>query len=70
MRNGSGKEPGDHVRAAKAIIKALNDENPPLRLLLGKVALENAYNKLQELKTDFDNWKDVTLSTDFPKVNF
>ncbi len=33
-----GKQPGDPVKAANAIIQALEAENPPLRLVLGKYA--------------------------------
>ncbi|PQA96993.1 short-chain dehydrogenase/reductase [Chryseobacterium shigense] len=67
MREGSGKEAGDPVRAAHAIIEVVESTKPPLRLLLGEIALNNAYVKLGELKNDFDNWKDLTLSADFPK---
>ncbi|MEJ7830487.1 MAG: oxidoreductase, partial [Segetibacter sp.] len=35
IRGISGNQPGDPVRAAKAIIKAVESENPPMRLLLG-----------------------------------
>jgi NAD(P)-dependent dehydrogenase (short-subunit alcohol dehydrogenase family) len=38
IRRSSGNQPGDPVRAAKAIINAVESPNPPLRLLLGKGA--------------------------------
>ena len=67
LRGYSGSQPGDPVRAAKAIVKAVEAEHPPLRLLLGVAALTNARKKLVELKTDFDNWEDTTVGADFPK---
>lgn len=67
IRGYSGNQPGDPVRAAKAIIKAVESENPPLRLLLGKMALKNARLKLDELKADFDAWAETSDGADFPE---
>ena len=62
----SGKQPGDPVRAAEAIIAAVQSPEPPLHLVLGKPALDIARNKLAALKKDFDNWEATTLGADFP----
>lgn len=62
----SGKQPGDPARAAAAIIAAYEAEEPPLRLLLGAPALKTARDRLDALRTNFDAWAQVTLSTDFP----
>ncbi|WP_027230268.1 oxidoreductase [Phyllobacterium sp. UNC302MFCol5.2] len=67
LRKVSGNQPGDPVRAAKAIVQAVEAENPPLRLLLGKEALENARKKIGELARDFDAWAEVTVGADAPK---
>jgi len=66
IRGYSGKQPGDPERAAKAIVKAVEAEHPPLRLLLGAAALKGARNKLQELQRDFDAWEETTTGADFP----
>jgi len=66
IRNVSGKQAGDPVRAAKAIVEAVESANPPLHLLLGAAALKGARNKLEVLKKDFDNWEDTTTGADFP----
>ena len=68
IRGYSGNQPGDPERAAKAIVKAVEDEHPPLRLLLGAAALKGARNKLDQLKKDFDDWEKTTVEADFPKV--
>jgi short-subunit dehydrogenase len=65
VRGVSGKQTGNPVLAAHAIIKAVEAENPPLRLLLGGDALEGAREKLVELVTDYDAWEATTLSCDF-----
>jgi NAD(P)-dependent dehydrogenase (short-subunit alcohol dehydrogenase family) len=67
IRGYSGNQPGDPVRAAKAIVKAVESENPPVHLLLGVAALKGARNKLNELKTDFDAWAETTEGADFPR---
>jgi len=67
IRGYSGNQPGDPVRAAKAMIQVTETENPPLRLLLGVAALKGARAKLDELKKDFDAWAAVTEGADFPK---
>lgn len=67
IRGYSGNQPGDPVRAAKAIMKAVDSTNPPLRLLLGAAALKGARNKLVQLQKDFDAWEETTIGADFPK---
>lgn len=67
IRGYSGRQPGDPVRAAKAMILVTETEHPPLRLLLGAAALKGARIKLEELKHDFDTWAAVTEGADFPK---
>jgi NAD(P)-dependent dehydrogenase (short-subunit alcohol dehydrogenase family) len=66
IRGYSGKQPGDPERAAKAIVKAVEAENPPLHLLLGVSALKGARNKLEVLKKDYDAWEETTTGADFP----
>ena len=63
----SGNQAGDPVRAAQAIIDAALSDTPPLRLLLGKTALELARKKLDFLRKDFDTWEATTVGADFPE---
>jgi NAD(P)-dependent dehydrogenase (short-subunit alcohol dehydrogenase family) len=67
LRDRSGKQPGDPVRAAAAIIAAVESPEPPLRLLLGRAALRGARAKLDMLKKDFDAWETTTVGADFPE---
>ncbi|WP_144160299.1 oxidoreductase [Paraburkholderia sp. BCC1885] len=63
----SGNQAGDPVRAAQAIIDAALSDSPPLRLLLGKAALELARKKLDFMRKDFDTWEATTVGADFPE---
>ncbi|MGW3288882.1 oxidoreductase [Streptomyces sp. NPDC001002] len=61
-----GHQPGDPARAAQAVIEAVTAEQPPLRLLLGRAAYDIATARLGSLRSEFDGWREVTLSADFP----
>jgi NAD(P)-dependent dehydrogenase (short-subunit alcohol dehydrogenase family) len=65
----SGNQAGDPVRAAQAIIDAALSDTPPLRLLLGRAALELARKKVDSLKHDFDTWEKTTIGADFPEAS-
>jgi NAD(P)-dependent dehydrogenase (short-subunit alcohol dehydrogenase family) len=65
----SGHQVGDPIRAAQAIIDAALSDTPPLRLLLGKMALELARKKLDLLRKDFDAWEKTTIGADYPQEN-
>ncbi len=67
IRGYSGNQPGDPLKAAEAIVAAVNDTHPPLRLLLGAGALKGARNKIKELQKDFDAWEKTTVGADVPK---
>jgi short-subunit dehydrogenase len=67
LRENSGKQAGDPYRAADAIIKVAESADPPLHLLLGKVALDRVREKLTSHLALIDKWEEVTLSADYPK---
>jgi hypothetical protein len=45
-------------------VDAFEAENPPIHLLLGSDALNLVREKLDFLKSEFDAWEKLTLSTD------
>ena len=63
---GSGKQAGDPARGCEAIIKAVEEGTPHLRLLLGKIAYKLANEKLEIMRNNFTAWQDLSLSADFP----
>jgi NAD(P)-dependent dehydrogenase (short-subunit alcohol dehydrogenase family) len=60
-----GAQAGDPAKAAKAFIQLAETDKPPVRLFLGTDAYQRASQKLELIKTDLENWKMLTLSTDF-----
>jgi NAD(P)-dependent dehydrogenase (short-subunit alcohol dehydrogenase family) len=66
LKQSSGKQAGDPVRAADAIIMVAQSDNPPLHLLLGRNGMVRAREKFTELLQSMDDWEQVTVSADFP----
>jgi NAD(P)-dependent dehydrogenase (short-subunit alcohol dehydrogenase family) len=66
--NYSGKQPGDPVRAAKAIIKAAESENPPKHLVLGTLALDGIRHKLEETLADVEAWAETSRGADYAEA--
>ena len=67
LRAVSGKQSGDPVRAAQAILNAIESPHPPHRLLLGNDAYDAAMSKLEVLRQEFSEWETVSRGADFPK---
>jgi hypothetical protein len=64
----AGREPGDPAKAAQAIIAVVNMEQPPLRLLLGRDAVQLARQLDQANLAETDRWEQLSSSTDFDDV--
>ncbi|MEV6010740.1 oxidoreductase [Streptomyces sp. NPDC051976] len=63
LAQGDGHQPGDPVKAAKAIVDVTEVAEPPLRLQLGSDAVERVEAKLELVRRELDQWRDVALST-------
>ncbi|MFB2772388.1 oxidoreductase [Pelatocladus sp. BLCC-F211] len=61
-------EPGDPKKAALAMIKAVDSDNPPLRLVLGEDAISAINAKLDSVKAELDAWTEVSVDTTFDEV--
>lgn len=68
LRALSGNQDGDPVRAAEAIVEAVESPTPPHRLLLGNDAYDGAISKLDELREEFKAWEEVSRGVDSPKA--
>lgn len=60
----SGKQLGDPVLAARAMLRVIASDTPPAHLLLGSDALGLVREKLSVLTAEIDAWETVTRSTD------
>jgi NAD(P)-dependent dehydrogenase (short-subunit alcohol dehydrogenase family) len=64
----SGSQPGDPEKAAKAIIRAMADEHPPLHLPLGSLAIAGFRAKMETLSAEIDAWEWLGADTDFTQA--
>jgi NAD(P)-dependent dehydrogenase (short-subunit alcohol dehydrogenase family) len=62
----SGRQPGDPVRAAKAMYDVVQMENPPLHLPLGKAAVKGARDKFAALSKELEQYAAMGEAADFP----
>lgn len=60
----SGKQLGDPAKAARAMLRIMEDKNPPAHLLLGSDALGLVRQKLAAYGEEIDRWEALTRSTD------
>ena len=65
-----GKQQGDPEKAAKVIIKAINDKEPPLRLVLGKDAYDLLEAKRTEEKEELNKWRPLGEAIAFDDAEF
>jgi NAD(P)-dependent dehydrogenase (short-subunit alcohol dehydrogenase family) len=61
-----GKQPGDPDRAARVLIRVVESESAPFRLLLGSDAVKIVRAEVESQLQEIDQWKDLSVSTDFP----
>ena len=62
-----GQQPGDPNAAVKVMIDLADHPNPPLRLPMGKIALNRIRKKLEQYISEMETWEKVTLETDYPE---
>jgi NAD(P)-dependent dehydrogenase (short-subunit alcohol dehydrogenase family) len=61
-----GNQPGDPIRAADAILRAVESDDPPLRLPLGQMALDNIRARLAAQLQELEAWAELSAGSDFP----
>ncbi len=66
--NADGRQPGDPVRAAQAIIEATQASKPPSRLVLGRDAYERIVAELEAQRQELEAWKQVAVDADYPEA--
>ena len=61
----SGRQPGDPAKAAQALLRLVDADQPPTRLYLGADALQLVAAKLDAVRAEMAAWDSVSRSTDF-----
>ena len=66
LKSMDGKQPGDAALAAQAILSAVDAPRPPLRLVLGRYAIEKTRRGWTQKEAELKAWESVGLSADAP----
>lgn len=64
-----GNQPGDPKKAVAAMIQVVETENPPLRLPLGADAVKGMEEKIESVKQNIDEWREVAVNTAVDESN-
>ncbi len=62
----SGKQPGDPDRAASVIVEMVRQGKAPLRLPLGKYAVDKVRKSIESQSAEILEWSETGLTADFP----
>jgi NAD(P)-dependent dehydrogenase (short-subunit alcohol dehydrogenase family) len=65
-QSASGRQLGDPEKAAEAVLRMVDEPNPPAHLLLGSDALRLVTNGRAAVDEEIRKWAEVTRTTDFP----
>jgi NAD(P)-dependent dehydrogenase (short-subunit alcohol dehydrogenase family) len=57
-------QPGDPIKAARAIVDIASADEPPVHLLLGTDCVAAVEAKIEDLKADIEAWRPLSTSTD------
>ena len=63
---GSGKQAGDPIRIAEAIIALTQVDQPPRHFVLGAFGIDAVTGKLKQSLEEIEAWRPKGLATDFP----
>jgi NAD(P)-dependent dehydrogenase (short-subunit alcohol dehydrogenase family) len=66
LRELDGQQPGDPERAAQAILHAVDAQDPPRRLPLGRMALEHIRARHEAALEELERWTQLAAGADFP----
>jgi NADP-dependent 3-hydroxy acid dehydrogenase YdfG len=69
MSEYDGNQPGDPVKAVAAMIQVVETENPPLRLPLGADAVNGMEEKMESVKQNIEEWREVAVNTAVEEAN-
>ena len=59
-----GNQPGDPIKAARAMIEVAASDAPPLHLFLGADAYDMANQKIEQVQADLSAWQAMATATD------
>ncbi|MBT9455560.1 MAG: SDR family NAD(P)-dependent oxidoreductase, partial [Burkholderiaceae bacterium] len=60
----NGRQPGDPIKLAEALVLLANEAEPPLRFVAGSIAVDAIEAKLTDMQTELAQWRPLSVGTD------
>jgi NAD(P)-dependent dehydrogenase (short-subunit alcohol dehydrogenase family) len=60
----NGRQPGDPVKLAEAVVLLASEPEPPLRFVAGSIAFDSIRAKLGDMQTELEHWRPQSVGTD------
>jgi NAD(P)-dependent dehydrogenase (short-subunit alcohol dehydrogenase family) len=61
----NGKQPGDPVKLATALVRLASEPKLPLRFAAGAFAVQTARTKFQSMLAELEAWRQASIDTDY-----
>jgi len=60
----NGRQPGDPIKLAEALVLLANEAEPPLRFVAGSIAFDAISAKLSDMQAELVRWRPLSVGTD------
>ena len=60
----NGRQPGDPVKLAEALVQLAGEPEPPLRFVAGAIAFDSIKAKLTGMQGELEHWRALSVGTD------
>jgi NAD(P)-dependent dehydrogenase (short-subunit alcohol dehydrogenase family) len=60
----NGRQPGDPVKLADAVVRLAGEPAPPMRFVAGSIAFDSISAKLVDMQTELAHWRPLSVGTD------
>jgi len=60
----NGKQPGDPVKLAEALVRLAGETEPPMRFVAGSIAFDSIRVKLVDTQAELEHWRALSVATD------
>lgn len=60
----NGRQPGDPVKLAEAVVRLAREPEPPMRFVAGSIAFDSITAKLAGVQAELERWRPLSVGTD------
>ncbi len=60
-----GRQPGDPVKLAEAVVRLAGEAEPPKRFVAGSIAFDSIKLKLVDMQAELEHWRPLSVGADY-----